>query len=342
MRVFQEYSGPMANWPEVAEVPHVIEALENLHRRHHMVVATNASDSDATLVWKALKRVGLGEYFKAVFTSQELGSRKPNIQFFRQIEVVLDRPPQQMVLIGDSYKGDILGAKQAGWRAIWYNPSFQSVPALLPLQDGEVANLLHLPEVIATPPLPDYSTCLAWLMERDTPYNILSHIQLVSALAYQLALWLRARGVAVDAVLTQRGAMLHDLAKIDSIRLGKERGDQGDHALMAYEILLERNQPVLAEMANRHMPVSHTTPENRQPQTWEQKLVHFADKLAEGSRLVSIEERIAALQQRYPDFAQELEESQPVLESIQQEICQHLQWTPSELIEQLRSALHGT
>src|SRR5690242_18077103 len=83
MKIFPQYSGPMAEWPEAAGVEGIIEALEALQRRFRMVIATNAADSTTEQVCKALKRVGLSEYFKAVFTTHELdGALKPEIRYF--------------------------------------------------------------------------------------------------------------------------------------------------------------------------------------------------------------------------------------------------------------------
>lgn len=338
MKVFPQYSGPMCEWPEVAEVDGVIEALETLLHRYPMVVATNAADSGAEQVWKSLRRVGLGEYFRAVFTTRELDAKKPEPAFFNHLESILALPARQAVMVGDDFRVDIAGAKSVGWQAIWYNPERQAAPGLLPLHDAEIQDMRALPKAIRRLSLPDYATCLAWLLERGTPYNILAHIHLVAASAYQLSVWLGAAGENVDPILTHRGAMLHDLAKIDSIRENKERGDGGDHAAMACELLIERGQPELAEIANRHMPYSHPD-DPRRPITWEQRLVHYADKLAEGSRLVSIDERLKALKQRYPQFAGQMMESWPVLGELQQEICRLLNVTPEQLITRLRSAL---
>lgn len=340
MKVFPDSTGPMSDWPEVAEVDGVVEALEALLNRYPMVVATNAADSNVEQVWKALRRVGLGEYFRAVFTMHELGAKKPEPAFFNHLESILTVPARQAVMVGDDFRVDVSGAKSVGWRAIWYNPGWQTAPGLLPLHDAEIHDMRELPEALARLTLPDYATCLAWLLERGTPYNILAHIHLVAAAAYQLAIWLGAAGEQVDPVLTHRGAMLHDLAKIDSIHLNKERGESGDHAAMAHDLLMKRGQPELAEIANRHMPYSHPD-DPRRPITWEQRLVHYADKLAEGSRLVSIEERLQALKQRYPQYAGEMVESWPVLSALQQEICRLLHVTPEQLILRLREALGG-
>ncbi len=338
MKVFPGNKGPMAGWPEVSEVEGVIEALEKLLGRHTMVVATNAGDSDAPQVWKALRRAGLGEYFKAVFTSREVGTQKPGADFFCQIEGVLACPAYRIVMIGDDYNSDVLGAKTVGWRAVWYNPARQDAPGSIPFQDAEIDHMADLPQALERLSLPDYSTCLGWLAERSTPFNILAHVQLVAAVAYLLAVWLRRKGIAADPVLAHRGGLLHDLGKIDSIRSNNERGEQGDHAALARELLLARGQPALAEIANRHM-LCQDPASPRCPRSWEEKLVHFADKLVEDNRPVSVQQRIAALKARYPAFAQEIAGSLPILVGIEQEICAHLETSPDELIRRLGEAL---
>ncbi len=339
MKVFPDQAGPMADWPEVAEVDGVVEALEGLLGRHTMAVATNAGNSNAGQVWKALRRAGLGEYFKVVFTARETGFRKPSVGFFRQIEKVLGGTPQQMVMVGDQYAVDVLGAKTAGWKAIWYNPTRLPAPGALPLHDGEVADMRDLPEAVRQPWLPDATTCFAWLEEGGAPFNLLAHVQLVASVAYLLSVWLRQRGANVNPVLAHRAGLLHDLAKMDSLKHRDEsERPRKDHAALAYDQLMQRGQPVLAEIADRHMPY-HDPQEPRRPQTWEQKLVHFADKLAEGAHLVPPDERFAALMKRYPRSAAELELSAPRLLELQDEICAALGTNLGMLIVSLREAL---
>ncbi|MBE0696944.1 MAG: HAD-IA family hydrolase [Anaerolineaceae bacterium] len=336
MKSIPEQSGPMAFWQEISEVDGSIEALDKLIGKLHMVVGTNAGDSNAELVWKALRRVGMGEYFSAVYTAKDLGAAKPDPLFFRQIESMMDRPTYQMVMIGDQYTVDILGAKSAGWKAIWYNPEELDAPGATPLQDAEIADLRDLPATIQRLTLPDYATCLFWLEESSMPYNLLAHVHLVAATAYLLAVWLKRKRVNVNPVLAHRGGLLHDLAKMKSLHQKDNLGD--DHAAMAREQLAQRGQPELAEIANRHMPYQKET-DPRRPETWEQKLVHFADKLCEGAHLVTPAERITALKGRYPHYAAELEASFPLLLALQEEICTGLRISADEMIRQLRATL---
>jgi putative hydrolase of the HAD superfamily len=339
MKVLPDAAGPMAHWPEVEAVEGAAETLHVLAGEYPLVVATNASDSDATLVWQALHRVGISHSLRAVFTSRELaGARKPQTRFFRQLESVLGRPPHQLIMIGDDYSVDMVGAKAAGWRAIWYNPHRAAPPGMLPLHDTELFDLRLLPALLQQPALPGVETSLAWLAERGTPHNILAHVQLVAATAYQIALWISNAGQKVDPVLAHRGGLLHDLGKMDSIRLGHERGANGDHAAHAKAMLLEYGQPALADIADRHM-VSSDPHSARRPVTWEERLVHYADKLAEGARLVSIADRLAALKARYPTAGNDLEGGWPFLETLQQEICDTLNCTPDALLHRLQEAM---
>ena len=335
MKVFPQYTGAMVDWPEVAAEDGAAEALASLRETYPMVVATNAGDSTSEQIMQALEKVELGENFRAVFTGRELGARKPELSFFRALESVLAHAPHTMVMTGDDYRADVLGAKAAGWRAIWYNPGFQSPPGGIPLHDAEIHHMGDFPRALTRLALPDVPICLAWLESAGTPYNVIAHLQLASVVAYHLALWLAQKGQAVDPILTHRGGLLHDIAKLESIRLSKERGTYVDHADLARDRLLERGQAELAEIAARHM-LYQSEDDPKRPHTWEQRLVHFADKLAEGSTLVSITERAAALKGRYPQSAAEIDAAQPFLLALQDEICAILDMTPKEMLERLR------
>ena len=101
-------SGPMARWPKVSAVAGAAEALAQLKGRYHLAVAANAADSRSRDVRAALARVGLDSFFEAVFTSGELGSRKPDPAFFQSMQSVLGIEPSQAVMIGDDYRVDVL------------------------------------------------------------------------------------------------------------------------------------------------------------------------------------------------------------------------------------------
>jgi len=328
--------GPMMNWPELAAVEGAAEALSALQSRCRLVVATNAVDSRSREVRAALARVGLNQYFQAVFTSGELGHRKPDPTFFKAVQSVLGVDPGQALMVGDDYRADILGAHRAGWRTLWFNPANRAAPGLLPLHDAEVTRLAGLPALLERPFLPGYPTCLAWMQEQALPHNLVAHVHGVAAAAYQMALWLRAAGHHLDPLLAQRGALLHDLAKLKAMERPPEQ--RIGHAELAARMLEDRGEKLLAECARRHPLFAILQPEQA-PRSWEEKLVYFADKLVEGARMAGLDERIASLRQRYPNDAEKIAEMAPALYALQDELCAALGFPASELIPRLKKAL---
>lgn len=68
-------------------------------------------------------------YEKNIWISSSVGVAKPNRGIFEFIENqinVIDR--NKLVLIGDSFENDIIGAKNAGWKAIWINRRKKTIP----------------------------------------------------------------------------------------------------------------------------------------------------------------------------------------------------------------------
>jgi putative nucleotidyltransferase with HDIG domain len=332
---FPGQMGPMADWPVVAAVEGAAAALASLSSRYTCVLATNASDSRSREVRMALARVGLDAYFKAIFTSGELGFRKPEADFFRGLQKALGRDPDTIVMIGDDFHSDMLGAQMAGWRSLWYNPGHKTAPGLLPTHDAEVMRLADLPALLNAPFQPDYARCQSWLQEQQLPRSLLNHIDAVASTAYLLSVWLRAAGQTVDPILTQRGALLHDMAKMKAMEISPE--ESIDHGELAARMLLERGEPALAECARRHGLFALIQPELA-PRTWEEKLVYFADKLVEGSQVAGLVERIAALRLRYPHDSEKIAAMAPALFALQDEICAAMGFPAGELVGRIQQA----
>lgn len=148
MRVFPQYQGPMAYWPQVEAVPGIEEALGTLHPYYRLILATNAAESGAVLVREALRRVGLEEWFHAVFTARELGVCKPAPAFFAALLQEIGCAPSQAAMIGNDYAADIIGAKRAGMVTIWFNPQASTCPSIPPLHDVEIRAMIELPTIL--------------------------------------------------------------------------------------------------------------------------------------------------------------------------------------------------
>jgi putative hydrolase of the HAD superfamily len=121
MRDFSAFEGPMKDWPIVEAVPGAQEALTALHADWTLALATNADDSAEEDIWAALRRVGLDQELDKVYCYTNIGYKKPSPKFFQHILADLHLTPDQVVMIGDSYENDVLGANRSGLRAIWFN-----------------------------------------------------------------------------------------------------------------------------------------------------------------------------------------------------------------------------
>lgn len=56
-----------------------------------------------------------------IFVSSELGYSKPAPGFFTAVESRMELTAAELLLVGDDWKNDVLGARTAGWQALFLN-----------------------------------------------------------------------------------------------------------------------------------------------------------------------------------------------------------------------------
>jgi undecaprenyl-diphosphatase len=147
-------SGPMAAWPEVRAVDGAQDALRRLRPHYRLLVVTNADDSGERDVLAALSRVGLDGLVDGVVSSRDVGARKPDALFYRAALLRAGRAglplaPSRAVMVGDSWPNDVAGARAAGLRAVWLNPSKARRPDGAAAPDAEIRKLAALPQALA-------------------------------------------------------------------------------------------------------------------------------------------------------------------------------------------------
>lgn len=332
---FKDQNGRMSDWVKVAAVEGAREMLSKIHNNYQIVMATNAVDSTSADVMKALQRVGLDSYIDRVFTFNELKARKPHPLFFTGLSSILASYPQELIMVGDNYLNDILPAWQSGWHTIWFNRHHLLAAGHLPVQESECKSLLEIPDLLLSNHLPTVQEAISWYMYQGATYSLIAHVNTVAAIAYQMAVWLEKKGFQISPLLTHRGGFLHDISKL-------RETENSNHAMEAYKFLMDKQQPELARIAACHL-IGDLKSEEYRPTTWEEKIVNYADKLTEGNQVVLLTERLMALQQRYPKFADKIHENTPLVQSLESEIVTALETTPQQLLLDLRKALfNGT
>jgi len=159
--------------------------------------------------------------------------------------------------------------------------------------------------------LPSSQMALRLLSESGCSKRVIAHCKAVSALAVTFAEACEKKGLDVDVNLVEVGALLHDI--------GRSKTHGVNHAIVGVEIAKSLNLPEsIVSIIERHVGGGITADEAKElgwpvkdylPTTLEEKLVSYADKLIEGSRVVSIERTIE-------QFSRTLGENHPAIDRI--------------------------
>jgi len=146
--------------------------------------------------------------------------------------------------------------------------------------------------------LPSREQAIGLLRENHCSLKVISHAEAVAELALEIAGKLEKEGLKINFELVEAGALLHDLGR--SITHGVDHGVVG--ARLAESAALP--EPVV-RIIRRHVGGGITTQEAEAfgwpkdtyvPQTLEEKIVSYADKLIDQLKRVPIELEIKRLQ----------------------------------------------
>ena len=74
-----------------------------------------------------LENSGLWRYVTRVIVSEEIGINKPDKRLF-DFAIQETGATQPVLMVGDNFEADVLGAMKAGWKAIWFTSSDNKLP----------------------------------------------------------------------------------------------------------------------------------------------------------------------------------------------------------------------
>ncbi|MGX6980204.1 HAD family hydrolase [Vagococcus elongatus] len=101
--------------------PEVVKVLDYLSARDvQMAVLTNGPEKHQM---KKIQRLNLEKWITPdyFFISGALDLAKPQLEIFQLVEERVQAKGERFLMIGDSYKNDVVGAKQADWEVIFLN-----------------------------------------------------------------------------------------------------------------------------------------------------------------------------------------------------------------------------
>ncbi|WP_332696399.1 HAD family hydrolase [Halalkalibacter lacteus] len=119
----------VAEQKNITLFPEVEELLNALYKKGKQLgILTNGEEKHQAM---KIKQLGLSRWVPAekTFISGTIGHAKPKREVFDFIEEKIELDQTKTVYIGDNFEKDIIGAKQAGWQAVWMNHRKKDLPA---------------------------------------------------------------------------------------------------------------------------------------------------------------------------------------------------------------------
>ena len=96
-------------------VKKAVPILESLSSRYSLALVGDLyGNLEATA-----RQYGIEKYFKKILDTAEIADSKEESSKFNKIAENLGHSPKESIVVGDSYKDDILPALDGGFRAIW-------------------------------------------------------------------------------------------------------------------------------------------------------------------------------------------------------------------------------
>ncbi len=100
--------------------PHAHEVLTTLSKEYTLHIITNGFEEAQHI---KLKSADLTKYFSNIIISEHTGYKKPDVRIFQYAEQSANTSSDKCLMIGDGLVVDILGAKDAGWDTVYFNPA---------------------------------------------------------------------------------------------------------------------------------------------------------------------------------------------------------------------------
>ncbi|MDH5787998.1 MAG: TIGR00295 family protein [Candidatus Bathyarchaeota archaeon] len=142
--------------------------------------------------------------------------------------------------------------------------------------------------------LPSREQAIQLLRQSGCSRYVVRHCRTVSELAVEIAKACKEKGLNIDLELVEIGALLHDI--------GRSKTHTVHHVVVGVEIAESLGLPeIVISIIKRHVGGGIAAREARKlrwpkdiyiPQTLEEKIVSYADKLIDGSKRVPIEDTI--------------------------------------------------
>jgi len=109
-----------AYWDTFLNNIEIYEGVNDLFEKYRGKICL-VTDLTAHIQYRKINKLKLEKYIDCVVTSEEAGKEKPHPYLFMLALKKINLKPEEVCMIGDSFKKDIVGATNLGIKSFWIN-----------------------------------------------------------------------------------------------------------------------------------------------------------------------------------------------------------------------------
>lgn len=178
--------------------------------------------------------------------------------------------------------------------------------------------------------IPTEKECYALMDRYQMLDNIKEHSIIVAEIVRVISLGLVNSGVQISVERAVAGALLHDIAKTQCLQTG------GDHAALGREICLQHQFDEIADIVGEHIWLKDYSLDGMYS---EKEVVYYADKRVLHTSVVSIDERMHDIIDRYgrnnPRLSQLVQVNFSICKGIERKLFSRLAFRPEDLADKV-------
>ncbi len=173
--------------------------------------------------------------------------------------------------------------------------------------------------------------CFQLMCDMQMPEHIVEHSIQVCRVGVCLVNHLKLQGIHLDAQMVVAAALLHDITKTRSFETAE------NHALTGGQFLTDLGYPQIGHLVRQHVRLDDYS---IQKNISEAMIINYADKRVLHDRIVSLDDRMRYIQDRYgtrPEHKHRIQLLWQKTAALEKQIFKYLAFSPDHLVHHLGS-----
>jgi uncharacterized protein len=179
--------------------------------------------------------------------------------------------------------------------------------------------------------IPSKNDCFQLMCRMQMLENIVAHSIQVCRVGLCLTDHLKHNGIQIDEQLVQAASLLHDITKTRSFKT------EENHAQTGGQVLTDIGYSEIGDLVRQHVSLDDYSEGKK---ISEAEIINYADKRVLHDRIVSLDERMRYIQERYgtrPEHKQRIQLLWKKTRTLEKQIFAHLPFSPADLNDHLSS-----